>query len=98
MAYEELVSNYKTYRKAVDGANTETSQVITAEPCRITISIDDLTSTGRFTFTSGASATGRQVFQGGEWRTPRPFGAYAKTVYFQSPNAGAVFMIEEYKI
>ena len=98
MAYEELISNYTIYRLTLTDANTEYSQAITAQPCRFTVSLDDLTSTARFTLTSGASGTGKRIFQGGEWHTPKPFGAFAKTIYAQSPNAGAILVIEEYKV
>ena len=97
MAQDSLVvKNYALTQLTMTPANTEVSTALTAtRPLMVRISVDDLTSTCRISFTSGASGTGKRIFQGAEWTSPG-FVMGSKTIYLQSPNAGAVAIIEEW--
>lgn len=90
-----FVKNWVRYQLTCTLANTEYSQAITAYPALVRVSCEDMSATFRISFNVGASGTGRLVFQGGEFKTPG-FMVGAKTIYVQSPNAGAVIYIEEY--
>lgn len=98
MAQDSLaVKNYALTRLTMTPANTQVSVVLTADrPLMIRVSIDDLTSTARISFTDGGTATGRQIFQGAEWRTPG-FQMGQKTLYAESPNGGAILVIETWQ-
>ena len=98
MAQDSLVvKNYALTRLTMTPANTEVSTALTASrPLMVRVSIDDLTSTCRISFTSSGSGTGRQIWQGAEWRTPG-FLMGQKTIYAQSPNAGSVLVIETWE-
>jgi hypothetical protein len=91
-----FLKNYTIYRITCTLANTEYSQALSDRPTKITISMDDLSSTARFTFTALASGTGKQIFQSSEWVSPG-FVCNPKTLYVQSPNAGSVVVVEEWQ-
>lgn len=96
MAPEPYLGTYTTYRVTLTNANTEYSQVLNSRAARISVSAEVLTSRLRFSFTSGASGTGRIVFEGAEWVSPG-FMRGDKTIYLQSPQAGTVAYIEEWE-
>ena len=91
-----IVKNYNLYRVTLTLASTEYSQALSERIVRITISADDLTSQILFSFTFGSSGTGKRIFQGAEWVSPG-FIVGGQTIYMQSPNAGAVAIIEEWQ-
>ena len=101
----ELISNRVTYRVEMVSANTEYSQAVTGEPCFLTISVETLNATFRFSFTAQTvgqesttgSAIGKPVFQGGEWDSKGFITVSDKTIYFRSPQAGTIAFIEEFK-
>lgn len=92
---QDIIKNYLTYRVTLTLANTEYSQALLTRSTKLTVSSDDLTSQILFSFASGASGTGKRIFQGAEWSSPG-FVMGDKTIYLQSPNAGAVVVIEEW--
>jgi len=89
----DLIKNYTTYRITCTNAGTEYSQALSDRPIKISVSADDLTSIVQFSFTENGSGTGKKVFQGAEWTSPG-FVVNSKTIYVQSPNAGAVVVVE----
>ncbi len=92
------VKNYVLYNLTLTLANTEYSQALTEDRCFIRIHSTDLSSSARLSFTAAGSGTGEIIFAGAEWFTPAPMANGAKTVYLQSPNAGAVFQIVVFEI
>lgn len=91
-----VIKNYKLYRLTLTNANTEYSQVLNTQPTYVRIHCEDLTSQMRISFTALGSATGEVVFPGAEWSTPEPLQMADKTIYIQSPNAGAIVDIIEF--
>lgn len=92
----DIVKNYSTARLTLTNANTEYSQALSERLTRITVSSDDLSSQILFSFTLGASGTGKRIFQGAEWTSPG-YIIGSQTLYAQSPNAGAVVVIESWE-
>lgn len=97
MADNSILKNHNIIRITLTDANTEYSQVLSERPVKVTLSADDLTSQILFSFTSGASGTGKRVWNGAEWTSPGFIFGTTKTLYLQSPNAGAVAVIEEWQ-
>lgn len=96
MADTSYLKTYSITRVTCTNANEEYTQALSDRTTRITISSDDLSSQLLFSFNSGGSATGKRIFQGAEWHSPGAvFGS--KTLYVQSPNAGAVAVVEEWE-
>ena len=93
-----VVKNYTLYALTLTNANTEYSQAISDQRCFVRIHSSDLTSQARLAFTASGSATGEIIFPGSEWSTPVPFAPGVKTVYLQSPNAGAIYQIVTFEI
>lgn len=91
----DIIKNHTVYRVTCTNANTEYSQALSDRATKVTLSADDLSSVLLFAFTSSGSATGKRVFNGAEWGSPG-FMIGSKTIYFQSPSAGAVAVIEEW--
>ena len=95
MADTAYLKNYTTYRVTLTVSGTEYTQALSDRPSKVIVGSDDLTSQILFSFTSGSSGTGKRIFQGAEWSSPG-FIWGAKTIYLQSPNAGAIAVIEEW--
>jgi hypothetical protein len=95
---ERRVKNYTLYNLTLTLANTEYTQAITSNSCFVRVCSADLTSTARVSLTVAGSATGRVIFQGSEWFTPRPLGFGVKNIYMQTQNAGAVYQIEVFEL
>lgn len=87
------VKNKTDYRLTCTLADTEVSQAITSSSCYVRAKFESLANTGRITLTAAASGTGEQISEGQEWFTPEPLPFGAKTIYVQSPNAGAILHI-----
>lgn len=96
MANAVHIKNYTVYRLSLPLGGTEYSQALSANATRINIATDDLTSSLQFSFTALGSGTGKKIFAGGEWTSPG-FIPNAKTLFVQTPNAGAVCVIEEWQ-
>lgn len=91
------IKNITITRTTLTDANTEYSLALSARPVKITISADDLTSQILFSFTASGSGTGKRIFQGSEYSSPGFIWGETKTLYMQTPNAGAVAVVEQWQ-
>lgn len=90
--------SYKHYTLTCVLANTEYSQVLNTRPTYVRFHGQDLTSSFRVSFTANGAATGEVVFAGSEWASPKALHMADKTIYIQSPNAGAIVDIMEFEV
>lgn len=95
---ERRVKNYTLYNLTLTLAATTYSQAITDSSCLVRVGAADLSSTARVALSSAAVTTGRVIFQGAEWFTPRPLAYGSKTIYLRSDNAGAIYQIEVWEL
>ena len=98
-AADAIVKNHKHYQLTLTNANQEYSLALpSSRPLKIVCKLENLAHTARIDLTSGGSATGDIIHEGGVWHTPDgKFQIGQKTIYVQSPNAGAVLSVSTWE-